>query len=301
MATIYRLLAELCHSKIGLASPLRLALAIATVVMAVVFDFVFKSAYWYWAILLAIPLILKLSRNDEAIRLYALLGSQSGLSLDAIQFYGILNGWLVRGERKMPHIEFAESLLRRDPHAAERPLDFDKRAPIGVHYCRLKDIQRIEHDSDKGELAVVTQSDSIALNLGVARRREKLVEQIVAQGAWQKESLPSHRFAPNIASLLFFVVPLILYGGCTIATAAGWVQVANLPLVDWGQVQKARRKARAVLTVCAAFSSAFLFLHDNVPPLPRGAIGVVVIIVGLVLAYYSCVIKFNKVVWKVGK
>lgn len=301
MASTHRSLAELFHSKVGLASPLRLAFAISIVVVAAAFAFVFKSAYWYWASLLTVPLVLKFSRNDEAIRLYALMDSQSRLSLDAIQFYGILDGWLVRGERKMPHIIFAESLLQLDPNIDVKSSIFHKRAPMGFHYCRLKDIQRIDHDSDKGELGVVTQSDTLKLDLGAEKSRDKLIEQIVAQGTWQKESLPSRRFAPNIMILLFFTVPLMLYGSCAVATAVGWVQVADLPLVNWGQVHNAHRKAKVMLAVCAAFSSAFLFLHDNVPPLPRGAIGVVVIMAGLVLAYYSCVIKFERVVWNVGK
>ena len=298
MAAIRRSFAELVHSKVGLAPQLRLVFALLIVAVAVSLAITLKSAYWYLAILLAVPLVLKLSRNDEAIRLNTLMESQRGLSLDATQFYGVLNGWLVRGERKMPHIEFAESLLQTDPNIDVKPSLNYKGAPIGFHYCRLKDIQRIEHDSDKGELAVVTQAGSMKLNVGTGKHRDKLIEQLV-DGTWNKESLPSRRFAPNVVALLFFVVPLIVYGSCTVATSVGWVQVADLPLVDWGQVKNARRKARGILTMCAALSSAFLFLHDNVPPLPRCAIGVVMVVVGLILAYYSCVIKFKRIVWRV--
>lgn len=307
MAEIHRSFAELFHSKLGLASPLRLSFALVIVVLAVALAIVFKSAYWYWAILLAVPLALKLSRNDEALRLYALIDSQHGLSLDAIQFYGVLNGWLVRGERKPPQIEFAESLLQVDPNIEEKPSIFNKRAPMGFQHCRLKDIQRIEHDSDKNEITVITQSEPLKLNLGSKKCREKLIEQIVSEpawtedAAWQQQGTSTWRYAPNILSLLLFVVPLMLYGGGTVATAVGWVQVADLPLVDWVDVQKAHRKAKTMLTVCAALSSAFLFLHNNVPPLPLCAIGVVIVLAGLVLAYYSCIIKFKRVVWHIGK
>ncbi len=182
MVAIRRPLAELFHSKLELASPPRLAFAILVLAAAVVSAILFDSAYWYLAILLVIPLALKLSRNDEAIRLYTLIDSQGGLSLDANQFYGILNGWLLRGERKMPHIEFAEFLLKMNPDSDAKPSLQDKRAPIGFSYCRLKDIVRVEHESDKGDLTVVTQADSLSLKVGNSKRRDKLVEALISQG-----------------------------------------------------------------------------------------------------------------------
>lgn len=139
-----------------------------------------------------------------------------------------------------------------------------------------------------------------SFDLSATKQRDRLVDQLVADGPWQSESQASWRFAPQLVSLLFFVVPIIAFGACTVACAAEWVQVADLPLVRWGDV-RGRGKGKGFLVLAAALSSAFLFLHDTVPALPRSAIGTFVVTVGLVLAYYSCVTKFQRIVWTQAK
>ena len=141
------------------------------------------------------------------------------------------------------------------------------------------------------------KADTPTLDLLGTKERDRLVDRLVAGGAWASESHASWRFWPQVGILIFLVAPLIAFGGCTVACAAEWVQVADLPLVRWGDLQ-GKGRHRGKLVVAAALSSVFIYLQDNVPALPRMAIGIAVFVAGLVLAYNSCFAKFNRVVWK---
>lgn len=296
MSAYGRSMAELAQTNLGFAPPLRLTFGLLNAIVAVALAVGLDAPYWYWAILPAILLSLKLSRNEVATRLYALLDSQGGLFTDGTHFYGVLGGWLVHGERTLPQVAFAEYLLTANAGDDAKPSIYDRRAPIGFRCWRISDLQGIEFDSDKPKIRLNLKADTQSFDLSDTKQRDRLVSQLVAGDSWQSDSQASWRFAPQLVSLLFFVVPIIAFGACTVACAAEWVQVADLPLVEWGDV-KGRRRVKGFLVLAAAFSSFFLFLNDNVPALPRSAIGTVVVGAGVVLAYYSCVFKFKKITW----
>ena len=295
-----RSLAELGHSKLGFASPIRLTLALVIVVVSVALAVSLHAPYWYLAILLAVPLSLRLSRNEAPTRLVALLDSQRGLFTDGNHFCGVLGGWLVHSDRTLPHIVFAESLLAASTSSDSKPSAYDGHAPIGFRFWHLSDVQGIEYESDKPSLCLNVKSGTEIIDLSHTKQRDRLVDEFAASPNWQKESQFSWRFEPNGLSILFFAVPVIAFGICTIATAAGFLKSGDLPLVEWGDVKNAKGKGRGFVFAAAALSSAFLFLQNNLPALACAAVGTVIVGAGLVLVYYSCVIKFQRISWRRG-
>ena len=69
MSACSRSLAELGHSNLTLAPPLRLACALLTAIVAIALAVGLDSPYWYWAILPAIPLALRLTRTERLLLL----------------------------------------------------------------------------------------------------------------------------------------------------------------------------------------------------------------------------------------